>query len=53
MRMSGGRRAICRAVLGGVSPVREATVMRGGSSPSRCAASPMPVSGARRFRSMS
>ncbi len=45
MRMSGGWRAIWRRSSDGVSPVREATEIRGGCSPSRCAASPMPVSG--------
>jgi len=53
MRTSGGRRAIWRRSSAGVSPVRDATVMCGGSSPSRWADRPMPVSGARRLRSMS
>ena len=53
MRMSGGWRAISRRSSVGVSPVRLATLIRGGSWPSRWAARPMPVSGARRFRSTS
>ena len=53
MRMSGGRRAGSRRSSAGVSPVRLATVICGGSSPRRWAASPMPVSGARRLRSTS
>jgi hypothetical protein len=53
MRMSGGRLANARRSSAGVSPVRMATVMSGGGSPSRCAACRMPLSGARRLRSTS
>ena len=52
-RMSGGRRASSRRCSCGVSPVRPAIEIRGSGSPSRCAASPMPWSGARRLRSTS
>ncbi len=53
IRMSGAWRAIWRRSSAGVSPVRLATEITGGGSPSRAAASPIPVSGARRLRSMS
>ena len=53
MRMSGGLVASFRRSSAAVSPVRTATRMSGSASPSRCAACRMPVSGARRFRSMS
>ena len=52
-RMSGGCFASSRRCSCGVSPVRPAIVIRGSGSPSRCAASAMPCSGARRFRSTS
>ena len=52
-RMSGGRRASSRRCSWGVSPVRPAIEICGSGSPSRCAASPMPCSGARRLRSTS
>ncbi len=53
IRMSGGLlTSFLRSSLA-VSPVRTATVMSGSASPSRCAACRIPVSGARRFRSMS
>ena len=53
MRMSGGLVASFLRSSAAVSPVRTATAMSGSSRPSRCAACPIPVSGARRFRSMS
>ena len=53
MRMSGGLVASFLRSSAAVSPVRTATLMSGSSRPSRCAACPIPVSGARRFRSMS
>ena len=53
MRMSGGRVAILRRSSVAVSPVRTATWMSGSGSPSRRAACLIPVSGDRRFRSMS
>ena len=53
MRMSGGLLASFLRSSAAVSPVRTATLMSGACRPSRCAACPIPVSGARRFRSMS
>ncbi len=53
MRMSGGLLTSFLRSSAAVSPVRTATLMSGSSRPSRCAACPIPVSGARRFRSMS
>ena len=53
MRMSGGLLASFLRSSAAVSPVRTATLMSGSCRPSRCAACLMPVSGARRFRSMS
>ncbi len=53
MSTSGGRVAIRRRSFAGVSPVRIATVGGWKSAPSRSAASPIPVSGARRFFSTS
>ena len=53
MRMSGGWLASFLRSSAAVSPVRSATLMSGSASPSRCAACRIPVSGARRFRSMS
>ena len=53
MRMSGGRLAKARRSSAGVSPERMPTVISGRGSPSRSAAWPMPVSGARRLRSTS
>jgi hypothetical protein len=53
IRMSGGCLAIWRRSSLGVSPVRLATLIRGTGSSSRSAAMAMPVSGARRLRSMS
>ncbi len=53
IRMSGGAVASLRRSSVAVSPVRTATVMSGSGSPSRCAACLIPVSGERRFRSMS
>jgi hypothetical protein len=53
IRMSGGLVASLRRSSAAVSPVRTATPMSGSGSPSRCAACLMPVSGDRRFRSMS
>ena len=53
MRMSGGLLASFLRSSAAVSPVRTATLMSGSCRPSRRAACPIPVSGARRFRSMS
>ena len=53
MRMSGGLVTSFLRSSAAVSPVRIATWMSGSASPSRCAACRIPVSGARRFRSMS
>ena len=53
MRMSGGLLISFRRSSAAVSPVRTATAMSGSSRPRRCAACRIPVSGARRFRSMS
>ena len=53
MRMSGGWLTSFLRSSAAVSPVRTATLMSGSASPSRCAACRIPVSGARRFRSMS
>ena len=53
IRMSGGRLASLRRSSAAVSPVRIATPMSGSGSPSRCDACLIPVSGERRFRSMS
>ena len=53
MRMSGGCATIFRRSSAAVSPVRTATAISGSGSPSRRAACPIPVSGDRRFRSMS
>ncbi len=53
MRMSGGLLTSFLRSSAAVSPVRTATLMSGSASPSRWAACPMPVSGARRLRSMS
>ncbi|GIV00559.1 MAG: hypothetical protein KatS3mg014_2174 [Actinomycetota bacterium] len=53
MSTSGGRRAMSRRSRSGVSPVRMATVGSWSGSPSRSAASAIPVSGARRFFSTS
>ena len=53
IRMSGGRLISLLRSSAAVSPVRTATLMSGSASPSRCAACLIPVSGARRFRSMS
>ena len=53
MRMSGGLVTSFLRSSAAVSPVRTATRMSGSASPSRCAACRIPVSGARRFRSMS
>ena len=51
--MSGGRVASFRLSSAAVSPVRTATWMSGSGRPSRWAACLIPVSGDRRFRSMS
>ena len=53
MRMSGGWLASFLRSSAAVSPVRTATLMSGSGRPSRWAACLIPVSGARRFRSMS
>ncbi len=53
MRMSGGLLTSFLRSSAAVSPVRTATRMSGSSRPRRRAACPIPVSGARRFRSMS
>ena len=53
IRMSGGLLTSFLRSSAAVSPVRTATLMSGSASPSRCAACLIPVSGARRFRSMS
>ena len=53
IRMSGGCAASLRRSSAAVSPVRTATAISGSGSPSRRAACPIPVSGDRRFRSMS
>ena len=53
IRMSGGWLTSLLRSSAAVSPVRTATLMSGSASPSRCAACRIPVSGARRFRSMS
>ena len=53
MRMSGGLVTSFLRSSAAVSPVRIPTRMSGSGSPSRCAACLIPVSGARRFRSMS
>ena len=53
MRMSGGLLASRRRSSAAVSPVRTATPMSGSGSPRRRATWRIPVSGARRFRSMS
>ncbi len=53
MRISGGLLTSFLRSSAAVSPVRTATLMSGSSRPSRCAACLIPVSGARRFRSMS
>ncbi|CAB4914433.1 unannotated protein [freshwater metagenome] len=53
MRMSVGRRAKARRSSAGVSPDRMPTLISGRGRPSRAAAWPMPVSGARRLRSTS
>ena len=53
MRMSGGLLISFLRSSAAMSPVRTATAMSGSSRPSRCAACLIPVSGARRFRSIS
>ena len=53
IRMSGGRAARRRRSSGLLSPVRTATWMSGGLLPIACAVCRIPVSGARRLRSMS
>ena len=53
MRMSVGRLANARRSSAGVSPERMPTRISGRGRPSRAAAWPMPVSGARRLRSTS
>ncbi len=53
IRMSGGLAASRRRSSAGVSPVRTATPMSGSGAPMACAVCRIPVSGARRFRSMS
>ncbi len=53
IRMSGGLAASRRRSSAAVSPVRTATRMSGSAAPMACAVCRIPVSGARRFRSMS
>ena len=53
IRMSGGLAASRRRSSAAVSPVRTATRMSGSGAPMACAVCRIPVSGARRFRSMS
>ena len=53
IRMSGGFADSLRRSSAAVSPVRTPTRMSGSARPSRCAACPIPVSGERRFRSIS
>ncbi len=53
IRMSGGRADSRRRSSGAVSPVRTATWMSGSATPMAWAVCRIPVSGARRFRSIS